>query len=126
MAIDAKDIELFRNLAQWDLESVYYDFHNDFICILIKFGETTLTLKFRRTADEADITVSFLNTTIVNFEFTVLPESDELRIDLLYRGRFEKEGQLLETDENGRAYFYLEFCDEQKIEFFSGSISIVS
>ena len=125
MIIAAKDIDLFENLAQWDAGGIYYDFHNDFICSQIKFN-VNLTLYIKGIKDDSIIEVSFRNATLINFEFAILPDDKELIIDLLYRGRFEKDGQLLDISDDGSSYFYLEFYDEQKIEFFSSSISIVS
>lgn len=126
MTVAAKNIELFKNFAQWDLGGTYYDFHNDFICSQIKFNNVNLTLYFKKRHNESIIKMSFEHVTIINLEFAILPDSKELVIDLLYRGRFEKDGQLLDIKDNGSGYFYLEFYDEQNIEFFSSSISIIS
>jgi hypothetical protein len=48
----------------------------------------------------------------------------DLTLDNLYRGRFEKNGTLIEFDPGGRSYFYLEFYEEDEIEFWSDELSL--
>lgn len=57
------------------------------------------------------------------FEFDFTETMKTLTIDNLYRGKFEIDGALTEF-ENNRGYFYLEFYEGQKIEFWSESLSI--
>lgn len=57
------------------------------------------------------------------FEFDFTETMKTLTIDNLFRGKFEIDGALTEF-ENNRGYFYLEFYEGQKIEFWSESLSI--
>jgi len=45
MKINSKNIELLRNLSQFEFGNVYYDFHNDFDCISL---ETIILFFFLR------------------------------------------------------------------------------
>ena len=46
--MNAQDVELFKNLSEWNLDSSnYWDLHNDFDCIEIKLAEGKLSLRFR-------------------------------------------------------------------------------
>jgi hypothetical protein len=40
-------------------------------------------------------------------------------LDTLYRGRVESNGELIEISEDGKSYFYLEFYEGQRIEFWA-------
>ena len=50
-------------------------------------------------------------------------EYKNLTIDNIYRGRFEQEGQLFEFDQDKRAYFYVEFYQNFKIELLCDKIA---
>jgi len=57
---------------------------------------------------------------IANFSFyPQIKETEGFTIDTLYRGRFETKGKLKELSDDRRGYFYLEFYEGQKIEFWA-------
>jgi hypothetical protein len=123
MKIDSKNLELFRNLSQLELGECYYDFHNDFDCIRIGLENNFLIFLFKKIIEGYIISYRFENVDIVNFEFINFSEFNNLTIDNIYRGRFENNGKLLEFN-NENSYFYLEFDQGSKMEFWSKGIII--
>ena len=123
MKIKSDKLELFQNIAQFDFDKISYDFHNDFDCTKVKFQNNVLILVFRNIISNFFISLSFYKTTFTFCELDFTEKIDTLTIDNLYRGKFEIDGTLMEF-ENGRGYFYLEFYEGQKIEFWSESIMI--
>jgi hypothetical protein len=59
----------------------------------------------------------------VFYEFDFYETIPTLTIDNLYKGKAEVEGGLIEF-QNNRGYFYLEFYEGQKIEFWSDGILV--
>lgn len=123
MKIKSKDIALFRNLSQFDFEGNYYDLHNDFNCIQIKIEKGILFFIFRNILTSVIVNVKFLCPQIVALDFDLREKFENLTIDNLYRGKFECKGVLKEF-ENEKGYFYLEFYEGQKFEFWSESIVV--
>lgn len=123
MKIRSDKIELFQNLSQFDFDNDSFDFHNDFDCLKVKFQSDILVLIFQNIVSKFLISVSFQKTTLTFFEFDFTELTKTLTIDNLYRGKYEIDGSLIEF-QNNRGYFYLEFYEGQKIEFWSESISI--
>lgn len=124
MEINSKKIELFKNISQFDLDNIYYDFHNDFECIKITLESNFLLLLFRKIIEEYIISFKFDNTILAMFEFTDFSEFKNLTIDNIYRGRFEKNGQLIEFSSDGKSFFYLEFTESIKMELWCENIVI--
>ncbi|MEB3802170.1 hypothetical protein INQ45_14205 [Flavobacterium columnare] len=122
MKLIASQVELFKDLSYFDYDQNSFDLHNDFDCKKIQFENNELTLVFKKNEDNFFLFFKFQNTnlTIFNFTFNI---NEALTIDNLYRGKSEVDGYLKELD-NNRGYFYLEFYDEQKIEFWSDLIFV--
>lgn len=124
MIINSDKIELFQNLSQFDFDKIKFDFHNDFNCVKVKFHNNILLLLFQSIVSKFIVSLSFQKTTLTFFEFECREAVETLTIDNLYRGRFENDGKLIEF-ENNRGYFYLEFYEGQKIEFWSECLVVV-
>lgn len=124
MKIDSRKIEILKNLSQFEFGNIYYDFHNDFDCIGISLENKFLILLFKKIIDGSIISFRFENVDLVNFEFTNFSEFENLTIDNIYRGRFEKNGLLMESNNQQKSYFYLEFDQGSKLEFWSEAILI--
>src|ERR1043165_1202683 len=120
--IDSKEIELFKNIVEYDLEGVYYDLHNDFKCLKIEQRKDELILLFKNINEDYFVSVLFQSVTINKNEFRNMPITCELTIDTLYRGRYENNGDLVELSDDNRAYFYMEFYEGQKMEFWCKGI----
>jgi hypothetical protein len=123
MRINSDKIELFQNISQFDFEEVNYDFHNEFECVKVKFRNNVLVLIFQNIVSKFLISLNFQKTILTFCEFEFVDTLKTLTIDNLYRGKFENDGRLIEF-ENSRGYFYLEFYEGQKIEFWSESMVV--
>lgn len=120
MKIDPKNIEIFKDFSEIQFGEFQYDFHNNFDCIGITFKDKVLNLNLRNTTENYDFSLKFEDVDIVNFEFFL--EIKSLTIDTLYKGRFVFNEQLIEISIDERCYFYLEFYEGPKFEFFSRNI----
>jgi hypothetical protein len=123
MKIKSDKIELFQNLSQLEFDNRSFDLHNDFDCLKVKFQNNVLILVFQNIENDFLILISFQKTMFTFFEFDFTETFKTLTIDNLYRGKYEVDGMLIEFN-NDRGYFYLEFYEGQKIEFWSESIDI--
>ncbi|MDR0295778.1 MAG: hypothetical protein LBH91_06315 [Prevotellaceae bacterium] len=124
ITLNSKEIELFKNLSQFETDKIYYDFHNDFDCVKIFFENTYLILAFRNITDSRFVLFRFEKVVLEKFEFFDFEELKKITIDNIYRGRCQKDNELLEFDINGKSYFYIEFYEGVKIELWSDSITI--
>ena len=117
--ITSISIELFKNLAQYCYDNQYYDFHNDYSCKKIFYSNGLLTFQFKSLIENIWVTLTFLEVNIIMLDFFNVNGIKDLTLDNLYRGRTETNGNLIETSENGKCYFYLEFYESQKMEFWA-------
>ena len=117
MEVDLKGIKLFENMSQIELNEGYYDLHNDYNCVTILYENNSLTLRFKHVITSSFISLCFGDTYVTSFELnnSSTPET----VDNLYKGRYEANNQLNELSSDGKFYFYLEFDEGHKIEFFS-------
>lgn len=123
--IIANTIQLFKNLAQYDYENKYYDFHNDYECTHLDYSKRKLSLTFRSvTEKETIIVLRFFCVEVVMIDFQNVNTPGSLTIDNIYRGRFELDGNLIEVSDDGKSYFYLEFYEGQKLEFWAKEIAV--
>ncbi len=121
MKIGAKAIPLFKDLLQYDLEHNHYDFHNDYDCIGIENKELNLKIRLKEISTGIIVSLKFLNVEIVYSDISYEGISDTL--DSLYRGRYEQNQQLIEFYEQ-RGFFYMEFYNGCRLEFWAESISL--
>lgn len=122
--IPATTIEFIKNLALYDYENRYYDFHNDYRCERLTYCDGILTLDFKGLASKSIISLKFIDVSITMMTCFSTKELEGLIIDTLYRGRIEINGGLKEISIDEKAYFYLEFYEGQKLEFWAKSIDI--
>lgn len=123
--IQAKNIELFKNLSQNEYGGKWIDFHNDFDCVklILKIGGF-LILWFKGIKDDEIISFKFSDVLFEQMEFFNFNKVENLTIDNLYRGKVDRDGELLEFNKEGSGYFYLEFDEGQKMEFWSSGFSV--
>ncbi len=117
-------LELFKNLAQYDYNNQYYDFHNDYNCETISYSQGILLIILKKMLDGVLLSLKFTDVKITKLAFSNVKEVGGLTIDTLYRGRAELNGELIEISEDGRGYFYLEFYEGQKMEFWAKSMDV--
>ncbi len=123
--IQAKNVELFKNLSQNVYRDKWIDIHNDFDCVKLIFTiDNLLILWFKGIKDGNIISLRFSNVLITKWEFFNFNKVENLTIDNLYRGKIERDGELLEFNQEGNGYFYLEFDEGQKMEFWSSGFDI--
>lgn len=122
--IEATSIDFFKNLAQSEYNNKYYDFHNDFHCEKIVYLDGTLSIVLKSLISEDFLSLKFLEVQPTVIDFFNLKEVQGLTLDNLYRGRIEINGDLIEVSEEGKGYFYLEFYEGQKMEFWAKSINL--
>lgn len=120
MKLIATEIKLFEDLSYFDYEQNSFDLHNDFDCKKIQFEDNVIILIFKKINTNVFIFLKFQNTNITHFNFN-FKINEALTVDNLYRGKLEVDGNLKEFN-NNKGYFYLEFYNEQKIEFWSDLI----
>ena len=123
VSLPSNTFDLFQNISQFYFREVSFDFHNDFNCEQVIFENHRLCLVFSNTENKSTVSLCFQDTTITYCQFDFTSQIESLTIDNLYRGRFEIDGSLIEFD-NDRGYFYLEFCEGPKMEFWCASIRI--
>lgn len=120
----ATSIEFFKNLAQYDYDNGFYDFHNDYNCEKLSFSDGILLILFKSLADGILLSLKFTEVKIITLDFFNVKDIENLTLDNLYRGRYELNGVLIELSEDGKGYFYLEFYEGQKLEFWAKSVDV--
>lgn len=126
MIIDSKNIELFKNISLFNLAGLHYDFHNEFKCISMLFEKGAFTLKFRKVDENYCVNLKFTEASIEKFEFNgvIIDSLKGLTIDNLQRGRFEVNDKLVDFNDEGKSYFYLEFYEDIQMEFWCKSVEV--
>jgi|SRR5690606_33725540 len=122
--IAATSIEFFKNLAQYDYDNRYYDFHNEYGCEKLSYSNGILLILFKSLVDDVLLSLKFTDVKIITLDFFNVKEVENLTLDNLYRGRVELNGDLIEISEDGKGYFYLEFYEGQKLEFWAKDMGI--
>jgi hypothetical protein len=121
----SKSIDLFENLSQGEYEGKYFDFHNDFDCVkILLLPSRFLILLFKNILNGEFVRMKFAHVSIRKMEFFNFNKVENLTIDNLYRGRVEIDGDLLEFKDGDIGYFYLEFDEGQKLEFWSSGFIV--
>jgi len=122
--ISTNTIEILKDLSEFEFENQVYDFHNDYDCKKICFENGTLILMFQKRVSGFLLSLKFHGVDISKALFFNISSIENLTIDTIYRGRVVVNEVLLELSNNGTAYFYLEFCEGQTLEFWAESIVI--
>lgn len=122
--ITATSIEFFKNLVQYDYDNRYYDFHNDYNCEKLSYSDGILLILFKSLVGEILLSLKFTDVKIITLDFFNVKDVENLTLDNLYRGRYELNGDLIELSEDGKGYFYLEFYEGQKLEFWAKSVDV--
>jgi len=123
----AKDLDLFKNLCDWDLNpDEYWDLHNDFECVRIINEKGLLKFVFKSISDATNfLYLEFMDTELTHLDLSLAEPLATLTLDNVYRGRFQVNGDLIEFDQQQRGYFYLEFYEGPMFEFWSSGVSLI-
>ena len=119
----AKSIELFENLCQYEFNYQYYDLHNDYNCESVSLKDTVLFINFKQEVNGESISLVFNDVEVKQFAFFNSSDSKTLTIDNVYRGKTVIDGELKEFL-GEKSYFYLEFYEGQRLEFWAKSVGI--
>lgn len=122
--IAATSIEFFKNLAQYDYDNRYYDFHNNYGCEKLLYSNGILLILMKSIVDGVLLSLKFTDVKIITLDFFNIKDIENLTLDNLYRGRAELNGNLIEVSEDGKGYFYLEFYEGQKLEFWAKDMGV--
>jgi hypothetical protein len=122
--LESREIEMFKNLSQFEAGQICHDFHNDFDCIKLLFESTFLILLFRNIKYDSFVSFKFEKAILERVEFLNFEDLKKLTVDNIYRGRSQRGNELIEFDFDGRAYFYIDFYEGPKIELWCKNISI--
>lgn len=120
----ATTIEFFKNLAQYDFDGRYYDFHSDYGCDNLSYSNEVLSISFKSLMGGFSLSLKFTEVEIVTLNFANVKEFNSLTLDNLYRGRLEHDGELIEISGGGKGYFYLEFYEGQNLEFWANGVYV--
>ena len=83
-----------------------------------------MSIVFKKVIDETFVSVKFTEVKIELLDILNVRGEEALVINNLYRGRVEFKDRLIEVSEDGKGYFYLEFIEGRKMEFWAKSIGI--
>lgn len=122
--IVATSIEFIKNLIQLEYDNRYYDLHNDYNCEKVSYSTGELLIKLKSLTDGDLLFLKFMDVEITSMDFFNVKEIAGLTLDSIYRGRVEFNGELKEVSEDGKGYFYLEFYEGQKLEFWAKGLGI--
>lgn len=120
----APSIEILADLTRPEQSGQQYDLHGMLHFDGISLDNNILTLKFKD--NSAANLVSLIFHQVTPTRFTFMNTSDEFTwtLDLLYRGRVEVNGKLIELSEDGRGYFYVDFLEGQTMEFWAAGMEV--
>jgi len=121
MMIALSDVELFKSLMELKMAGEYIDLHNDYEChnIIYDFEKGYLRLLFK---GNKSLILEFSDVVIAKLNLQPQETSDRGTLNNFYRGRFEINGTLYETSEEGRKYFYLEIEAGGGLELYASDV----
>lgn len=122
--VESKKIEFFVNLSQFEYKGHYFDFHNNYDCIKLLYFNRVIHLYFKYIGKEEYVNFCFLDSSIELFEFYNDSSGESLTIDNIYRGRILVDNKLVEIKEDIYGFFFLEFDNGQKLNFWCKGIVI--
>jgi hypothetical protein len=122
--IELTDEMLFKDLTFIERNGNKYDLHNDYKCVIFDYNKEneTLNIVFEARVSKSEnlrVGLTFKEVTIAKFEMFFTRTEDTSTLNSFYRGRFEKDGKFFEYSATGARYFYIEFEQGDKIEFYS-------
>ncbi|WDF68407.1 hypothetical protein PQ465_19195 [Sphingobacterium oryzagri] len=120
---------LFDSLLtiQVDIDT-YIDLHNDYNCYSISYAHVSKELYLRFEfceGKERKVDLVFKEVEINKMSFNLGDLEDVKTIDNLYRGKYEIEGKLKEFTDDGKSYYYIEFCADLSFELFAKKLFAV-
>lgn len=121
----ALSIGILQDLTQFEYNGHYYDFHNDFTCEKWLYENGDLLIFLNRLDSDRHVVFKFNEVQINVIDFFNSKEETALTIDTLYRGRIVVDGNLIEASVDNKGYFYLEFYEGQRVEFWAKRVGLL-
>lgn len=122
--ISAQSIEILADLTRPEHQGQLYDLHGMLHFEKISFDNGVLTMNFQDNAATNKLSLVFHTVTLHRFTFMNTTDEFTWTLDLLYRGRVEVGGKLIELSEDGRGYFYCDFLEGQTVEFWAAGMTV--
>jgi hypothetical protein len=120
----ATSIELIKNLVDLEYGGQKFDLHNDYECARILFENKTLLLLMKRVESNESLSLFFFEVNLTSVDFFNETKVENLTLDTLYRGRCLVDTELIDQSLDGKGFFYVEFYEGQKMEFWSKGFSV--
>ena len=120
----ATSIELIKNLVDLEYDGRKFDLHNEYDCERVIFENESLLFLLKKIDGNESLKLTFYEIYFTSFEFFNVTKVQNLTIDSMYRGRAIVGDKLMEQSEDGKGFFYIEFYEGQKIEFWSKGLAI--
>ncbi|MBT1685742.1 hypothetical protein [Dawidia soli] len=122
--ISAQSIEILADLTRPEYQGQLYDLHGMLHFGKISFDNGVLTMTFQDNPAANKLSLIFHTVTLHRFTFMNTTDEFTWTLDLLYRGRVEVGGKLIELSEDGRGYFYCDFLEGQTVEFWAAGMEV--
>jgi hypothetical protein len=129
--VELTDIELFKDFIIITDNDINYDLHSDYECTSLEYDSVVqnLIMQFGRiqnnVSTENKLAILFLEARLANIHISFPRGKGPSTIDIIYRGRFEENGELREVSDAGERYFYFIFEDGDSFEVYSKKVVFV-
>jgi hypothetical protein len=128
--INLTNTELFLDLNTVKYGESFFDLHNDYDCTAInyKLPDKTISFSFQPRIHESakkELCLLFEEATIANLNVNLKRTPGSCTLDLFYRGRYEKDGNLFEITPNGEGVFYVDFWEGDSFIIFSKKVTLI-
>ena len=129
---DLTDIELFKDFIIIEYDGKIYDLHSDYECKAVMFDGSInrMTLQFNKKDNDipnsGEVAIEFNEARLANFSLFFPYTEDSATLNIIYRGRFEENGELRECSQNRERYFYFEMETGDKFEVYSKRVVFIN
>jgi hypothetical protein len=126
--VELTEIELFKDFIIITDHDKNYDLHSDYECTFLEYDSVVrnLIMQFEKIKNnrktEKKLAIVFLEARLANVSISFPRGKGPSTIDIIYRGRFEENGELREVTDAGERYFYLIFEDGDSFEVYSKKV----
>lgn len=123
----AIDIELFGDspLVCFEYKGSHIDLHNNFNCCELRLENDRMTFTFQEIQGPKKVQIVFERVILKVLNLVFLEKDDMETIVLFYRGGYVYEGNCMYVVDEVKAYFYCDFYEGLKLEFFAEEVSIL-
>ncbi len=127
-SINLENMTLFAPILDFTIGEEHIDLHNDYDCqnIVELADKREVALYFNHTKHHhKKIVLLFGQAKITTTKHLISDTSRSVTLSNFHRGKFTTEGNdLLEINNEGQKYFYLDFSEGQQMKIFAKTISL--